>query len=265
MEHEFLGALAGDDHLAARVRRDVAGGPAERETRVGRRRGHPATALKGSTEVSPSGRHPGLSEVGARAFLGASSSEEFLGMPKTWPHKASGIDRNLIARAGDRSYGSYGTYPAMPAHPLLSRKTAFQRALLGWYRRHARPLPWRETPSLYRTVVSEFMLQQTQVKTALPVLCALDGGAPGLLRPGRSAGVPRILKLWEGWAITRGRGICTGSPGPYRFSPNTRARRSPGANCPGSARTPRRRSPASRSAPRAPPASTATSSASSHA
>jgi A/G-specific adenine glycosylase len=51
---------------------------------------------------------------------------------------------------------------------LITRKTGFQRALLGWYRAHARALPWREAPSLYKTVVSEFMLQQTQVKTVLP-------------------------------------------------------------------------------------------------
>jgi A/G-specific adenine glycosylase len=46
--------------------------------------------------------------------------------------------------------------PALPAGPAR------------WYRRDARPLPWRESPSLYKTVVSEFMLQQTQVKTVLP-------------------------------------------------------------------------------------------------
>lgn len=43
-----------------------------------------------------------------------------------------------------------------------------QRAILSWYRQAARKLPWREETSVYRTVVSEFMLQQTQVKTVLP-------------------------------------------------------------------------------------------------
>ncbi len=43
----------------------------------------------------------------------------------------------------------------------------FRRALLRWYRRHRRRLPWREEPSLYKTVVSEFMLQQTQVASML--------------------------------------------------------------------------------------------------
>lgn len=39
----------------------------------------------------------------------------------------------------------------------------FTRLLLAWYGRVARPLPWRETRDPYRVLVSEFMLQQTQV------------------------------------------------------------------------------------------------------
>src|SRR5881296_1988383 len=40
---------------------------------------------------------------------------------------------------------------------------AFTRKLLAWYRRAARDLPWRRTRDPYRVLVSEFMLQQTQV------------------------------------------------------------------------------------------------------
>src|SRR5947199_3161104 len=40
---------------------------------------------------------------------------------------------------------------------------AFTRKLLAWYRRAARDLPWRRTRDAYRVLVSEFMLQQTQV------------------------------------------------------------------------------------------------------
>jgi A/G-specific adenine glycosylase len=39
----------------------------------------------------------------------------------------------------------------------------FRAALLRWFRRHGRNLPWRQTRDAYRIVVSEFMLQQTQV------------------------------------------------------------------------------------------------------
>src|SRR5690348_9205309 len=44
----------------------------------------------------------------------------------------------------------------------------FRRRLLGWYRRHGRDLPWRETRDPYRILVSEIMLQQTQVDRVLP-------------------------------------------------------------------------------------------------
>jgi len=43
----------------------------------------------------------------------------------------------------------------------------FTRALLAWYRREARDLPWRRTRDPYRVIVSEFMLQQTQVSRVL--------------------------------------------------------------------------------------------------
>jgi A/G-specific adenine glycosylase len=40
---------------------------------------------------------------------------------------------------------------------------SFTQKLLAWYRRAARDLPWRRTRDPYAVVVSEFMLQQTQV------------------------------------------------------------------------------------------------------
>ena len=45
----------------------------------------------------------------------------------------------------------------------MARAAAFRRGLLRWFRRHGRDLPWRRTRDPYRIVVSEFMLQQTQV------------------------------------------------------------------------------------------------------
>ena len=44
----------------------------------------------------------------------------------------------------------------------------FQRRLLRWYRRHQRPLPWRKTHDPYKILVSEIMLQQTQVERVIP-------------------------------------------------------------------------------------------------
>jgi len=49
----------------------------------------------------------------------------------------------------------------------LSRQW-FRRRLLAWYRAHGRDLPWRRTRDPYRVLVSEIMLQQTQVDRVLP-------------------------------------------------------------------------------------------------
>jgi A/G-specific adenine glycosylase len=44
---------------------------------------------------------------------------------------------------------------------------AFRRRLLRWYARHRRALPWRGTRDPYAVLVSEFMLQQTQVSRVM--------------------------------------------------------------------------------------------------
>ena len=44
----------------------------------------------------------------------------------------------------------------------------FRRRLLGWYARNGRDLPWRHTQDPYHILVSEVMLQQTQVDRVLP-------------------------------------------------------------------------------------------------
>jgi A/G-specific adenine glycosylase len=44
----------------------------------------------------------------------------------------------------------------------------FRRRLLEWYGRHGRDLPWRRTNDPYHILVSEVMLQQTQVDRVLP-------------------------------------------------------------------------------------------------
>ncbi len=73
----------------------------------------------------------------------------------------------------------------------------FRRDLLSWYQANRRRLPWRERPSLYGTVVSEFMLQQTQIKTALPYFERWMQTLPdfGALA---AADETTVLKLWEG-------------------------------------------------------------------
>jgi A/G-specific adenine glycosylase len=49
-----------------------------------------------------------------------------------------------------------------------ARRRWFRARLLAWYRAHGRSLPWRETSDPYHILVSEVMLQQTQVDRVLP-------------------------------------------------------------------------------------------------
>src|SRR5215217_3151686 len=57
--------------------------------------------------------------------------------------------------------------PALPLPPPGDRRR-FRQRLLTWYRRHGRDLPWRKTSDPYHILVSEIMLQQTQVDRVLP-------------------------------------------------------------------------------------------------
>jgi A/G-specific adenine glycosylase len=52
--------------------------------------------------------------------------------------------------------------------PSPKARQRFRRAILGWYRRNGRDLPWRRTSDPYHILVSEVMLQQTQVERVVP-------------------------------------------------------------------------------------------------
>ena len=52
--------------------------------------------------------------------------------------------------------------------PPPQARRLFRRTLLKWYAAHGRDLPWRRTDDPYHILVSEIMLQQTQVERVLP-------------------------------------------------------------------------------------------------
>lgn len=77
------------------------------------------------------------------------------------------------------------------------------RAALGrWYAMNQRRLPWREKLSLYKTVVSEFMLQQTQVETVLPYFDRWLKKFPDFARLAK-AQEGEVVKQWEGLGYYR--------------------------------------------------------------
>lgn len=80
---------------------------------------------------------------------------------------------------------------------------AFARKLLGWYDRHRRDLPWRlksgETAALdpYHVLVSEAMLQQTQVATVIPYFTQFIKRFPDFLSLAQ-ADEQDVLRMWQG-------------------------------------------------------------------
>ena len=84
----------------------------------------------------------------------------------------------------------------------MPRKPALARALLRWYDRHKRPLPWRSTADPYRIWVSEMMLQQTQVKTVIPYYHKFLKQFPTVYDLARAT-EESVLKQWEGLGYYR--------------------------------------------------------------
>jgi A/G-specific adenine glycosylase len=70
-------------------------------------------------------------------------------------------------------------------------------ALLDWFARNARPMPWRDTDDAYRIWLSEIMLQQTQVATVLPYYHRFLEAFPDLGTLA-AASDDAVMKRWEG-------------------------------------------------------------------
>lgn len=70
-------------------------------------------------------------------------------------------------------------------------------ALVAWFRRQHRVLPWRDEPTLYRVWVSEIMLQQTQVVTALPYFERFMSRFPRV-EDLAHADEEEVMKAWAG-------------------------------------------------------------------
>ena len=81
--------------------------------------------------------------------------------------------------------------------------TKLRRRLLGWYRREQRELPWRIAigqtgrPAPYHVLVSETMLQQTQVATAIPYFLRFIAQFPTVQTLATSP-QQQVLRLWQG-------------------------------------------------------------------
>src|SRR3989344_5568291 len=77
-----------------------------------------------------------------------------------------------------------------------------QREVLHWYSHHKRDLPWRNTKDPYHIVVSELMLQQTQVDRVIPKYHAFLKKFP-TIRDLARASAATVIDEWAGLGYNR--------------------------------------------------------------
>lgn len=86
--------------------------------------------------------------------------------------------------------------------PTLATILKFQKNIYRYYREYGRDLPWRKTHEPYRILVSEIMLQQTQVqrvKEKYERFTKVFPDFPSLAR----APLRKVLKEWQGMGYNR--------------------------------------------------------------
>lgn len=79
---------------------------------------------------------------------------------------------------------------------------SFEPTILSWYSRTKRDLPWRKTTDPYKILVSEVMLQQTQVDRVIPKYAAFLKAFP-TAKALADAKTGDVIKLWSGLGYNR--------------------------------------------------------------
>jgi A/G-specific adenine glycosylase len=86
--------------------------------------------------------------------------------------------------------------------PTPSSVLAFREKIYDHYRKHGRDLPWRKTRDPYVILVSEIMLQQTQVDRVISKYAAFLATFPDFSSLAK-APLPKLLKIWSGMGYNR--------------------------------------------------------------
>lgn len=86
--------------------------------------------------------------------------------------------------------------------PDTGKYARLQQEIFGWWKRHARDLPWRKTRDPYRILVSEVMLQQTQVSRVLPKFAEFLIRFPDV-HALAAASAAEVLRVWKGMGYNR--------------------------------------------------------------
>lgn len=82
------------------------------------------------------------------------------------------------------------------------RLASGRRALLAWYEPRRRSYPWRKTTDPYKVLVSEVMLQQTQVSRVVPTYRAFVRRFPSI-RVLAAARLREVIVAWDGLGYNR--------------------------------------------------------------
>jgi A/G-specific adenine glycosylase len=94
------------------------------------------------------------------------------------------------------------TEPETLATAGSARVEPMREPLLAWFRKQARPLPWRETRDPYSILVSEVMLQQTQVERVVPRYLRFLGRWP-TVEALAAATTGEVIVEWQGLGYNR--------------------------------------------------------------
>jgi A/G-specific adenine glycosylase len=88
------------------------------------------------------------------------------------------------------------------AAPSEETRASFREHLLAWWQDNRRDLPWRQTRDPYRILVSEVMLQQTQVDRVIPYYHAWLDSFPSVHELA-NAPIGDVIRLWKGLGYNR--------------------------------------------------------------
>jgi A/G-specific adenine glycosylase len=89
-----------------------------------------------------------------------------------------------------------------PDQAQQDRLARIRDGLLGWFKEHARELPWRQTRDPYAILVSEVMLQQTQVDRVLPYYIRFLERFP-TVEDLAAAPTSDVIRIWSGLGYNR--------------------------------------------------------------
>src|SRR5689334_10974058 len=78
----------------------------------------------------------------------------------------------------------------------------FRETVWEYYRKHGRQMPWREDPTPYKVLVSELMLQQTQVSRVIPKFNAFLYTCVDFAQLAEQS-LGEVLRLWSGLGYNR--------------------------------------------------------------